>query len=213
MADPTGSIPPPPPPGAGGVPGATSPVAVDFVRDDKVANWRPLLNWLLAIPHLVILYFLTIVERALTLLSLLLVLFTRRIPDPIFDFRVMVYRYQWRVFSYVLFMRDEYPPFAFGVSEIDDGLDAARLSVAHPGEMQRWAPLYKWLLALPHYIVLAFLAIGVSLAMIVAFFAVLFTGKFPRGIRDFVVGTMRWGTRVVAYVALLTDEYPPFRLS
>jgi hypothetical protein len=188
-------------------------VVVDFLRSDEVARWRPLLNWLLAIPQFIVVYLLNLVERALTLLSFFLVLFTKKIPDPIFDLRVMVYRYQWRVVTFAFFMRDEYPPFAFELSALDDGSDPARLSIERPGEMNRWLPLVKWLLAIPHYIVLVILGIGAFFVWIIAFFAVLITGRYPRGLRDYVVGVVRWGQRVMAYVSFMTDVYPPFSLS
>src|SRR5258706_16477818 len=98
------------------------PVAVEFVHDDRIARWRPVVNWLLAIPQFFVLYLLAIVERALSLLSFFFVLFTKRIPDSIFNFRVMVYRYQWRVTTFALFMREEYPPFSFEMTAHDDGI-------------------------------------------------------------------------------------------
>jgi Domain of unknown function (DUF4389) len=88
------------------------PVVLEFERDGEVARWRPLVNWLLAIPQFVV-YLLVIVERALSILSFFFVLFTKKIPDPIFNFRVMAYRYQWRVTTFAFFMSDEYPPFSF----------------------------------------------------------------------------------------------------
>ncbi len=189
------------------------PVVLEFERDDEVARWRPLVNWLLAIPQFVVVYLLVIVERALSILSFFFVLFTKKIPDPIFNLRVMAYRYQWRVTTFAFFMRDEYPPFSFELTATDDGIDDARLSIQPPGEMNRWLPLVKWVLAIPHYIVLAFLAIGVFFVWIITFFAVLITGRYPRGLRDFVVGVSRWAYRVTAYVLFMTDEYPPFRLT
>jgi roadblock/LC7 domain-containing protein len=208
---------PPPPPPSENVPAIPEepryPVSLAFDRDDHVANWRPLVNWLLAIPQWIVVYFLLIAERALTLLSFFFVLFTKKIPDPIFNFRVMAYRYQWRVSSYVLFMRDEYPPFSFEMTAIDDGTDPASFSIQPPGEMNRWLTLVKWLLAIPHYIVLFFLFIGVLFVLLVAFFAVLFTGRFPSGMRDYVIGVTRWSYRVIAYVSFMTDEYPPFSLA
>jgi hypothetical protein len=217
MSDP--AIPPPPPPPSPGAgvpsPGGRSayPVALDFDHDDVVSRWRPLVNWLLAIPQFVVLYFLQLVERALSFLSFFLVLFTRKIPESLFNFRVMIYRYQWRVTSFAFFMRDEYPPFAFDVSSSDDGTDPARFAIEPPGEMNRWLPLVKWFLAIPHYVVLVFLFIGVFFVWIVTFFAVIITGRYPRGLRDYVVGVMRWGFRVNAYVLFMTDAYPPFSLS
>ncbi len=203
--------PPPPPPGSPGAPGY--PVVLDFEHGDDIARWRPLVNWLLAIPQFFVVYLLGLVERVLGFLSLILVLFTRRIPDSIFNFRVMVYRYQWRVTTFAFFMREEYPPFSFEMRASDDGLDPAIFSVEPPGEMNRWLPLVKWFLAIPHYVVLVFLGIAVFFVWFYTFFFVIVTGRYPRGVRDFIVGVSRWAYRVTAYVLFMTDEYPPFRLS
>jgi hypothetical protein len=208
--------PPPPPPGSAPVPavpsGAAYPVSLDFDHDDVVSRWRPLVNWLLVFPQFVVIYLLAIVERALAILSFFFVLITKKIPDSIFDFRVMTFRYQWRVMSFAFFMRDEYPPFAFDLGPDDPRTDAAVVTIERPGEMNRWLPLVKWFLAIPHYIVLAFLWIAVFVVWIVTFFAVLFTGRYPRGMRDFVVGVVRWTMRVNVYVLFMTDVYPPFSL-
>ena len=87
-----------------------------------------------------------------------------------------------------------------------------RVDAERQQRYHRWLPLVKWLLAFPHYVVLLFLLIGLAFAKLAAFFAVLFTGRYPRGIFDYVVGVMQWGWRVQSYVGLLRDEYPPFRL-
>jgi hypothetical protein len=208
-------MPPPPsasPPPAGASPPGAYPVRVDFDRDLRVDRWRPIANWLLGIPQLVVLYALLLVERALGFLSFFLVLFTTEIPEPILNFRAMTYRYWWRVISYVGFMRNEYPPFSFNSVTADDGIDAATYSIDPPGAMNRWAPLYKWFLAIPHYFVLFFLEIGLLFVIIIAFFAVIFTGEYPQALRDYHVGVMRWFYRVDAYVFFMTDEYPPFSL-
>jgi hypothetical protein len=189
------------------------PVTVDFEHDYAVNRWSALINWILAIPHFLLLYGLTIVSRAITLISLFTILFTKNIPDSLFNFQVMVQRYQLRVTTYALFMRSEYPPFEFGMEPTDLGDDAARFSVTKPAEYQQFMPLVKWLLAIPHYLVLVVLYIGVVFAFLIAFFAVLITGAWPKGLRDFVVGVMRWQARVGAYAwTLLVDEYPPFSL-
>jgi len=193
--------------------GAPYPARLDFAHADEVSRWRPLVNWLLAVPQFVVLYLLGLVERALAILSFFFVLFTKKIPDPIFDFRVMTYRYQWRVITFAFFMRDEYPPFTFDIGPADAGVDAATVSIDRPGEMNRWLPLVKWILAIPHFIVLAFLSVAVVVVWIVAFFAVLFSGRYPRGMRDFVVGVSRWWLRVNAYTLFMTDDYPPFSLT
>jgi hypothetical protein len=141
------------------------------------------------------------------------ILFTKTIPRPIFDVIVWTYRYQWRVSSYALFLCDQYPPFDFTMSADDTGGDPATLSISYPVEFNRWAPLYKWLLAIPHYLVLFVLSAGAVFAVIGSGSAVLVTGRYPRGAREYVVGVYRWYLRVSAYVLLLTDEYPPFTLS
>jgi len=130
-----------------------------------------------------------------------------------FDAIVMTYRYEWRVMSYALFMRQDYPPFDFRPAATDDGADPhTMLSLSYPDDLDRWKPLYKWFIAIPHYIVVIALAIAAFGAVIVGFFAVIFTGKFPLGPRDFIVNVWRYGLRVQAYVGLLTDQYPPFAL-
>lgn len=178
----------------------------------EVANWRPLVQWLLAIPQIIILYGLGVLQNVLWLVSFFTVLFTKRIPDGIVGMQAMVLRYQLRVFTYVHFMREDYPPFSFSTETADDGIDPGRLSIENPGEMNRWLPLVKWLLVIPQMFVLFFLAIAAFFVGVVSFFAVLFTGKFPEGMREFILGVIRWGLRVNFYMMFLTDEYPPFSL-
>jgi hypothetical protein len=178
----------------------------------EVANWRPLVHWLLAIPHFLILYVLGAVNSVLIFISFFAILFTKKIPRGMFDFMVMTMRYQWRVTTFYLFMREPYPPFDFESAATDNGNDIASLTIEYPGEVNRWLPLVKWLLAIPHFFVLVFLVIGGLFAWIGAFFAVLFTGKYPAGIRNYMIGVARWVLRVQAYVNLLRDEYPPFSL-
>jgi hypothetical protein len=104
-------------------------------------------------------------------------------------------------------MRDEYPPFSW-----EPGLYPVEYDVAYPEEMNRWLPLVKWLLIIPHVIVLMVLWFAAAVVIFIAWFAILFTAKFPRGMFDFVVGVMRWSNRVYAYAYLIRDEYPPFSL-
>lgn len=178
----------------------------------EVKNWRPLVNWLLAIPQLLLVRALLGVRQVLVLIALFTVLFTRAIPDSLFNMIAMTRRYAWRVSTYALWMRESYPPFSFTMTPQDDGIDPAWLSVDYPQKLNRWAPLYKWLLAIPHYIILLFLFIGAVFAALFAFFAVLFTGKYPAGFRSYLIGVSRWSWRVSAYAGLLRDEYPPFSL-
>lgn len=126
------------------------------------------------------------------------------------------YRYQWRVTSYAIGLRDEYPPFEFEFefSAEDTGTDAGILEVERPGELGRFMPLVKWFLAIPHYLVLIVLGIAALVAVIVAWFAILATGTYPRGLFHFVEGVLRWQNRVTGYaITLVTDRYPPFRLA
>jgi hypothetical protein len=190
------------------------PAQLEFHGDRRVSRWRPLVQWLLAVPQLMIANGLRVVRQVLTLVSFFTVLFTKRIPRALFDMITMTYRYEWRAMSYALFMHEDYPPFDFQPSAADDGVEPhTALSVAYPEELNRWKPLYKWFLAIPHLVVLTVLAIGALFAFVGGFFAVLFSGEYPEAIRDYLVGVYRYGLRVEAYIGFLTDVYPPFHLA
>jgi hypothetical protein len=190
------------------------PAQVDFDADLHIARWRPLVQWLLVIPHVCIVSVLRSLRQVLTLVSFVTVLFTEQIPRPVFDMIAMSYRYEWRTLSYALFMHDDYPPFDFQPAAADDGVEShTKLSIAYPEHLGRWAPLYKWILAVPHYVVIALLAIASVFAFLAGAVAVVVTGAYPRGVRDFLVGVYRYTLRVEAYVGLLTDAYPPFTLA
>jgi hypothetical protein len=138
----------------------------------------------------------------------LMILFQQRYPRWWFDFVLELNRFSTRVGAYMLLLTDRYP------STVDH--QSVQLDLVYPDvqrDLNRWLPLVKWLLAIPHYVVLVFLIIGVAFATIVAWFSILFTGSYPRGLFDYVVGVARWCTRVSAYAFLLTtDKYPPFSL-
>jgi hypothetical protein len=187
-------------------------VTVDFNGPLEIARWRPLVQWLLAIPQLLVSQVLMMLRGVLQFVAFFCVLFTKQIPESIFNAIVMTFRYQWRVTTYLLFMRETYPPFSFETSADDDGIDPAVLSVQRPGELSRFMPLVKWFLALPHYVALVVLVIGFLFAWLASFFIVIFTGRYPEGIRRYAIGLSRWGYRVMAYVGFLRDEYPPFSL-
>ena len=192
---------------------APYPTQLDFNGTRQIARWRPLVQWLLAIPHLLIAYALGILRSVLTVIAFFTVLFTARIPRPLFDAIAMTFRYEWRTASYALFLREEYPPFDFQSAADDDGVDPRTLvTFTYPERMSRWQPLVKWLLAVPHYFVLFALSIAATAVVIIGFFAVLITGEYPQGLRDFLVGVYRYNVRVQAYAGLLTDQYPPFSL-
>lgn len=178
----------------------------------EIARWRPFVHWLLVIPQAIIAYFLSLLASALTFIAFFIILFTKEYPESLFNVMVMCERYQYRVMSYGMFLREPYPPFTFETVTADPGDDPSRLSVVYPRELNRWAPLYKWFIAIPHYIVLAFLWFAVLIVLLVSAFYILFTGKWNEGMRRFVIGVNRWTWRVTAYVYLLRDEYPPFSL-
>jgi ABC-type uncharacterized transport system YnjBCD permease subunit len=190
------------------------PAQLEFHGDRTIARWRPLVQWLLAIPHLMIANVLSSLRSVLTLITFFTVLFTKRIPRGLFDVTAMTFRYEWRTTSYALFLHHDYPPFDFQPSAADDGVEPhTAVTLTYPEELSRWQPLVKWLLAIPHYLVLFALMIAALFVVVVGFFAVVFTGEYPEGARDFLVGVSRYNLRVQAYIGLLTDRYPPFTLT
>src|SRR5918992_1347511 len=140
---------------------------------------------------------------------LLMILFRQKYPRWWFDWNRELTRFSNRVGVYLALMDDRYPA--------TDEQQSVRLDIDYPNaatDLNRWLPLVKWFLAIPHYVVLFFLSIGVVFAVMGAWFAILFTGRYPRGLFAFVEGVMRWHNRVTGYAFLLvTDRYPPFRLA
>jgi len=194
----------------------TGPYPASFTLDppEKIANWRPLVQWLLAIPHFAILYGLQIASEAVGLISWVVILFTGKLPEGLANFQALYLRYSMRTSFYAAFLLEDYPPFAFQTAPADPG-DYPRLRVDFQPELEnrnRVTVGFRIFLVIPHIIVLFFLSIAAAVAVIVAFFAVLFTGKWPEGMRNFVLGVARWSLRVQAYFSLLTDVYPPFSL-
>ena len=179
-----------------------------------------LLKWLLGIPHYIILCFLWIAFVVVWIIAFFAILFTAKYPKGLFDFNVGVLRWSWRVgfYSYQALGTDKYPPFSLD----PDPNYPADLEVAYPEKLSQGLVLVKWwLLAFPHYVITSLFQGGmgqesrVGLTFILAVFgaiAMLFTGKYPEDLFKLCIRTNRWSYRVVAYVALMTDEYPPFRL-
>lgn len=145
----------------------------------------------------------------LFLATLIMILIRQKYPRWWFDWNLALVKFSTRVESYLFLLRDEYPS--------TDEEQAVHLEIVYPDakkDLNRWLPLVKWFLAIPHYIVLIFLGIAAGVVTMIAWFAILFTGRYPRSLFDMVVGTYRWALRVAAYVLLLTtDRYPPFSLS
>ena len=179
----------------------------DIEYPDRLSRWLIFVKWLLAIPHFLILYALGAVVNIITFIAWFAILFTKRYPRGLFDFVVNVNRWNANVLAYYGLFRDEYPPFSW-----EPGNYPVTYEVDYPEELSRWLIFVKWLLAIPHFIVLMFLYIAAFVAWFIAWLAVLFTGRFPRGLFDFIVGVVRWNYRVNAYTNLLRDDYPPFSL-
>ena len=203
--------------------------------EEPLSRWLWLVKWLLLIPHYIVLVFLWIAFAVVTVIAFFAILFTARYPRGLFDFNLGVLRWSWRVsyYGYSALGTDRYPRFSLG----EEPDDPARLDIAYPERLSRGLVLVKWwLLAIPHYLLLGLMVGGASytitsvtngqtttwtttagtslLSLLVLFAGVglLFTARYPRGLYDLAMGVDRWVLRVVAYVALMTDAYPPFRL-
>ena len=173
-----------------------------FEEHDRFTTFLRLI-W--AIPAFIILCAL---GSGLFFATLLMIVFRVRYPRWWFDFSREFTRFATRVGAYVALLTDQYP------STVDE--QSVHLEIDYPDveqDLDRWMPLVKWFLAIPHYVVLAFLVVGAVVVWIIAWFAILLTGSYPRGLFDYMVGVTRWALRVEAYAVLLvTDEYPPFSL-
>ncbi|UJQ95521.1 DUF4389 domain-containing protein [Mariluticola halotolerans] len=187
---------------------------LDIEYPERLDRLTTFFRLIWAIPILVILGLLTSsgsdegsgILAGLFLATLLMIVFRQKYPRWWFDFALQFNRFNMRVAAYLFLLTDKYPS--------TDEPQNVHLDLDYPDAengLNRWLPLIKWFLAIPHYLVLVVLLTGVIAATLIAWFVILFTGRYPRGLFDFVVGTLRWGTRVWAYAWLLiTDDYPPF---
>jgi hypothetical protein len=207
------------------------PAAVHGELDPDLSRWLWAVKWILVIPHYIVLAFLWLAFAVLTVVVFFAILFTGRYPRGIFDFNLGVLRWTWRVgfYSYWALGTDRYPPFSLG----EEPDYPATLHVEYPERLSHWLPLVKWILAIPHLILVGIFVGGwgwgwdwdgvgnvwvvgiaglVGILAVIAGFVLLFTGNYPRSLFDFLLGLDRWVVRVAAYVSLMRDEYPPFRL-
>jgi len=183
------------------------PVNLKIKYSEKSNKLTALFRLVLIIPIILTLALIAPAE-AFSIAIALMILFREKYPKWWFDWNVGITKFIYRIAAYGLLMRDEYP------STEDE--QAVQVDIPYPDvkkDLNRWMPLVKWFLAIPHFIVLVFMFIAVVFCTVFAWFAILFTGRYPKGIFDFVEGFLRWSLRVNAYAFLLTtDEYPPFKL-
>jgi hypothetical protein len=208
---------------------AAYPVSVEARLDPQLSRWLWLVKWLLAVPHYVVLFFLWIAFGVLSVVAFFAILITGSYPRSIFEFNVGVLRWSWRVayYAYAALGTDRYPPFT--LAEVPDY--PTHLEITYPERLSRGLVLVKWwLLAIPHYLVVGLLLGGASagsrnddwqwstgaglitVLVLIAAVILTFTGRYPSSLFDLVLGLNRWVLRVAAYVGLMTDAYPPFRL-
>ncbi|MGI9606147.1 MAG: DUF4389 domain-containing protein [Acidimicrobiales bacterium] len=211
----------------------SSPVILSASLDRSLSRWKWLVKWILAIPHFIVLAFLWVAFAVLTIAAGVAIVFTARYPKRIFDVNVGILRWTWRVQHYATsggLGTDRYPPFSFHPMPGD----SASLDIALPQRLSRPLVFVKWFLAIPHLLIVAILSGGsirwlaldgdrfifdvwggggvLGLLALAAGVTLLFTDRYPESLFDLIVGLNRWIYRTVAYVSLMTDDYPPFRL-
>ena len=191
--------------------GAAGVVEVELDAPLDVARWRPFFAWVPAIPHLVVLSVAGNVIWFVVLAAWLVALFTGRVPDGLAGAMAWYHRYTWRTLAYAAGLRGApWPAFDVTFATDDPGGDPARWVAPEPAEQGRASIFFRWLLVLPAVFVFAFVAVAASVVWAVGSVVVVVTGAWPAGMREFLVGAARWGSRINGYAYLLTDRYPPF---
>lgn len=187
------------------------PASIEVQTPEKIARWRPLVQWFLAIPHLIIAGALSYVAGAVAVITWFVVLFTGQLPEGLANFQVMIMRYSERANLYAGFLYEEYPPFDFSMTTDDPGGSPVTFWV-HPQleNRNRLTVAFRIILAIPALLFVFVIWIVGAICWFLGFFAVLFTGRWPDGLRNWVMKFVRVQVRATAYVYLLVDEYPPF---
>jgi hypothetical protein len=173
---------------------------------ESLSRWKIFVKWLLVIPHLIVFGLLGLAFFAVVIIAWFAILITGQFPRGLWNFALLYMRWSANITTYATTLQsDEYPPFG-------DAPYPARLELEYPEHLSRWKIFVKWLLVIPNLIVLGFVLFGAAIAVFISWFAILFTGKYPQELFDFVTGAYRWGHRAGAYLFLMTDRYPPFSL-
>ena len=189
------------------------PVSITVESPERIANWRPLLQWLMALPHLIIVTVLAYVSAAVSLISWFVILFTGRLPEGLAKFQIMYLRYSARINAYTGFLHDSYPPFAFDMSAAEPGGTPVSVDIQPQLEdRNRLTVLVRLIMVIPMLLFALLVGLIASVCHLLAFFAVLFTGRWPDGLRNWIVSVLGVELRLNAYGNLLTDQYPPFSL-
>jgi hypothetical protein len=186
------------------------PLNGEVVCAERVARWRPLLNWALVIPLYLWLMVLGFGAGVVSLAGWFAILFTGRLPESFGDYLVAVLRYQWRVEAFLFGLTTGYPGFRVAAGYVDPGDYPAVLYSARPALRRRITVAFRVILVIPQLVVLYFVNLAAFAVLIIGWFAVLFAGRWPLGLQSFVTGWMRWTFRVNGYSSLIVDEYPPF---
>ena len=189
------------------------PATLQIDAPDRIARWRPLVQWFLVIPHLIVAAVLGTVSYVVAIISWIAIVITGKLAVGLADFQAMSLRYQLRISAYADFLHDEYPPFAFDTTSADPGGTpvTANYSPALEGR-NRLTVLLRAIWIIPAMIFSVIISVVAYICGILGFFAVLITGRWPAGLRRWVVASLVVGNRLNAYALLLTDEYPPFEV-
>ena len=172
---------------------------------ERLSRWKIFVKWLFAIPHLIVLSFFGMAVSIIVWIAWFIILVTKRYPEGLYRLVLTYMRWTANVNAYVMFQRDEYPPFGEGPYPV-------RLALPYPAELSRWLIFIKWLLIIPSILVYAFVGIALVIGLFIAWWVILITGRMPRGLFDFITGVTRGGSRINAYPWLMTEKSPPFSL-
>jgi len=192
-------------------PAGPAPVRFEVDAPLGLARWRPLVQWVLAIPHFVVAYALGYVGQVVAFISWFAILFTGKLPEGLANFQMMALRYSPRTQAYAGYLYADYPPFEFATTAADPRQSPVIIDFRPElVNRNRLTVFFRLLLAIPLFFIALFVGLAAFFAWIAAFFAILFTGAWPAGLREFAVRVTRWGLQINTYVTLLTDRYPPW---